>query len=343
MPARLLESWSKRLAQRHSRHATIGVAIGSALTALGLRAALAQDDDLGPGESTQPGMGEDGFCHLDFEGTVRMSPGNPDEAPFVLAGLLSFKISESGALSSGTLRGSDRTYPVAGQASGRSITLRVEIGDGAIFIAAGVGEYTVRACGGEYSGPASGPARGDLGDWIASAPPPPDPIPTPKPTQTPAPTEPVATEIPTEESCNLQCDPQVETFDAATCSCICTLECGFYDKILAADGCYCVCAPESEQCGEACCPIGDVCIDPGTGQCGAPCAGERCSSFCCEPGLVCIAGVVCDCPDGLLLCGTNTCVDWQTDENNCGDCGQVCPFGMYCQGGDCKLLDLSDL
>ena len=48
-------------------------------------------------------------------------------------------------------------------------------------------------------------------------------------------------------------------------------------------------------------------------------------------------GICAPCPSGDMLCGT-LCVNGQTDLDNCGGCGHVCPnagFGAYCQSGTC--------
>lgn len=36
-----------------------------------------------------------------------------------------------------------------------------------------------------------------------------------------------------------------------------------------------------------------------------------------------------------LACCNELCVDWTKDTNNCGGCGNVCPSGQSCQGGQC--------
>lgn len=42
------------------------------------------------------------------------------------------------------------------------------------------------------------------------------------------------------------------------------------------------------------------------------------------------------CPSGTNLCeGSRVCVDFKTDVNNCGACGQVCNTGMACASGVC--------
>ena len=42
------------------------------------------------------------------------------------------------------------------------------------------------------------------------------------------------------------------------------------------------------------------------------------------------------CQDGLTNC-SDTCVNSDTDRNNCGSCGYICPDGHVCQIGTCSL------
>jgi hypothetical protein len=45
------------------------------------------------------------------------------------------------------------------------------------------------------------------------------------------------------------------------------------------------------------------------------------------------------CSSGLTECGTDagaTCVDAQTDANNCGFCGHACELGWHCYAGQCR-------
>jgi sulfatase modifying factor 1 len=58
-------------------------------------------------------------------------------------------------------------------------------------------------------------------------------------------------------------------------------------------------------------------------------SGFRCARPPCEGGrCVCRAG------DGSTLCN-GLCIDEQTDPQNCGACGNVCPAGVSCKGGSC--------
>src|SRR5262249_19001502 len=62
----------------------------------------------------------------------------------------------------------------------------------------------------------------------------------------------------------------------------------------------------------------------------------------CPPGVACPAGQVCSipvcvtsCPSGLTACNA-VCMNLQSDANNCGACGHVCPTSApFCCSGSC--------
>jgi hypothetical protein len=57
----------------------------------------------------------------------------------------------------------------------------------------------------------------------------------------------------------------------------------------------------------------------------------------CEIGQgICAPGFT-QCTTGAGPCGGLNCVNLQTDSNNCGGCGNVCPAGQTCMGGTCDL------
>src|ERR671933_415722 len=43
------------------------------------------------------------------------------------------------------------------------------------------------------------------------------------------------------------------------------------------------------------------------------------------------------CPQGKTLC-RGKCYDLQRDQNNCGQCGNVCAEDQVCQGGTCLVI-----
>jgi len=73
----------------------------------------------------------------------------------------------------------------------------------------------------------------------------------------------------------------------------------------------------------------------------APCpSGKKCGKRCCpDASFVCSKGN-CACPSGTTNCG-GTCVNlttFQTDPQNCGNCGNICPPGTNCSSGECVSL-----
>ena len=336
MDDRQLDTLSRSLASRTSRRQALrsGGAGAAILGLLGLRAArpaAAQDDDVG--SDSQTGMDKDGMCRLQFEANVRLGPSTQPGETARLAGLLSFSIADSGDISGGTLETDDgQSYPVVGQGSGRSIALRIHVEDD-VLVAVGVGENPVRSCAGEYGGPASGPVRGDLGDWIATAGTAGQPSstvtvtagagtgttsPPNEPEENNAGTTPAPTSTP--DCSGVSCDTTTFMIDPATCECVC------YDN--------------GVKCGNVCCPSGFVCNDESTGNCSCPEGTEYCNATCvtCAPGQIIDMGTCAcvdnPCPQGGELCGA-TCVDTVNDRNNCGACGNVCATGIPCIAGNC--------
>lgn len=84
------------------------------------------------------------------------------------------------------------------------------------------------------------------------------------------------------------------------------------------------CTPES-----ICCDVSKV---PCYNQCCSP--GENCTDRSCTTcgGQNCRAGETC-CTDSFT--SIKSCSDLDTDDSNCGSCGNICPEGMPCIGGQC--------
>jgi hypothetical protein len=341
MDDRQFDTISRSLASRSSRRQALrsGGAGAAILGLLGLRAArsaAAQDDDIGNAGET--GLGDDGTCRLQFEGTVRLGPSAAPGQTSRITGLLSFRVGSDGAIDQGTLETDDGAqYPVVGQGSGRSVALRIQVGDD-VLVAVGAGENALSDCNGEYGGPSSGPVRGDLGDWVALAGESSSTTPSGGPAPTAASggnnggssggssggnsggsgTTPAPTEAP--DCSGAVCDTTTFMIDPVTCECVC------YDNGVA--------------CGNVCCPSGFVCNDESTGSCSCPPGSEQCNATCvtCAPGQILDMGscacVDDPCPQGGELCGAN-CVDTVNDRNNCGACGNVCATGVPCIAGNC--------
>jgi hypothetical protein len=136
-------------------------------------------------------------------------------------------------------------------------------------------------------------------------------------------------------SCGTVCPSGQKTCVNGTCQNVCSPACG---------------------AGQSCCS--GTCVNTQTdpnncGACGAACGGTYpcvngacvCQNFiapcgCCPVGASCFTstqfGTLCVCP-GILpgVCtvnGVQTCVDLESDTNNCGQCGNVCQSNQRCFG-----------
>lgn len=78
------------------------------------------------------------------------------------------------------------------------------------------------------------------------------------------------------------------------------------------------------------CSQSDVCL----GKIGSPDACLACNNTC-EVTEACGQGG-CSCRAGLKTCPNQGCVDTQFDHNNCGNCGDPCADGEFCNAGNCR-------
>jgi hypothetical protein len=76
-------------------------------------------------------------------------------------------------------------------------------------------------------------------------------------------------------------------------------------------------------CCQTCVDIGDTGCAIG-GEC---CGGAECTGN---------GDGVCTCPQDAPIICDEACVDLQSDDANCGECGNVCPSDETCQGGVCR-------
>jgi len=69
------------------------------------------------------------------------------------------------------------------------------------------------------------------------------------------------------------------------------------------------------------------------------CGGKCCADADCGPGGTCDADGTCVCPVGQIFCGQpqtrGSCVDLNSDFNNCGSCGTSCALFGDCVSGHC--------
>lgn len=93
------------------------------------------------------------------------------------------------------------------------------------------------------------------------------------------------------------------------------------------------------QCALDCTATGKYCYGaPGNGFCDSTSVCVICKSNGeCTGGKICtgtLPNTQCTCPSGQTDC-SGTCKDLQTDESNCGMCGNVCASGYGCLAGTC--------
>ncbi|MBA2519349.1 MAG: hypothetical protein H0V24_06765 [Chloroflexia bacterium] len=309
-------------------------------------------------------------CTLEFVTAVRQGPSASqlltDDAalPGEARGELSFSLSASGALEDGVLRLSDGTdLPVVGQATGNSLQMRIDAGQGIVFVAIGVGEQDVAACQGAINGIMSGPQAGDLGDWQAVAlgqgtatstgggntgGPATGSANRPAGGQGP----PAPPAIPPSSSSATRTCPANQTSCSGTCVNLSSDlnhcgECGAVceSRLVAVECRNGVCEGSSCENGLTFCGAADGCRDTTQdidhcGGCQQPCVNADCA------GGVCIGEPDPDqCGVGLSDCG-GVCVDLDDDDLNCGECGNDCYLlgpSHYCERGVCTPPSCGDL
>lgn len=362
MDGRQFDALSRTLASKTSRRGALraggaGAALAG-LFGLGRGSGRAQGDD--DFTQTESGAQPDGSCHLYFEANVRVGPSSGNQQSSQISGLLVLRIGDNGGIDDSSLELEDGTiYPVSGQASGRSISLRIVVGGQVlgggeqILTVVGVSERNVRSCSGEMGGPATGPIRGDLGDWIAY----------PVGGSDDASPTPIASATAGSGSSSPTSTPgggSGPTPTMADCSGV-TCEGAFVPHPQTCE-CYC----PGTECGSVCCPGGFVCNNASTGDCSCPQGSYYCNDSCVECGPneevdystcqcheMCASGstwcgdscvscgpgqsldyntCTCEdppCPQGQDLCN-GVCTSIVTNIDHCGACNNVCPPGMPC-------------
>lgn len=125
-------------------------------------------------------------------------------------------------------------------------------------------------------------------------------------------------------ACGTNCDAasSVTACVSSTCTVVsCSTGTGNCDG-LASTGCETATGTDFANCGTC----GNSCTLRGTNR---TCVAGTCSSIGCMPGFTDCSAAVDGCEAYL-----------QTDRNNCGACGNVCPGGSFCDNGGCCPLGL---
>lgn len=364
MDANRFDELSRTLAARSNRREAVrrGGVLAAVAGAFGLGGARAIAQDDGDERETTR-------CQVAFRSIVTL--GDNEGATF--EGLLTLRIGADGAIDDGELETEGpRPYQVVGQATGRAVSLRIDITDDTALALTGVGERDVRDCRGKLSGTFAGPEFGDSGVWEAER--------IRPATPTPAPDGEDVVDDPAGNGGSG--DGSGDAGDSGSgggggssepTSTPCAEEdCGGGAFVWNPETCACECYEGGEACGEICCPGGSVCDEaastcacpPGTVLCGNTCVPDcapgstldyttcTCTEGCptgqvlCNGACVgpCAAGetlnpttCLCEspCPPGNICCGP-FCVDIVNDRNNCGSCGNACLPGVPCIAGTCQ-------
>lgn len=104
-------------------------------------------------------------CVLNIAGTVSLGPDSGQS----FQGSLTISIGQDGSIDSGSVQFQDGTSsPVVGQATGRSIRLRIGDDPDSVLTFVGSGVSPVDQCTGELSGAFAGPGVDNAGVWIAT-------------------------------------------------------------------------------------------------------------------------------------------------------------------------------
>jgi hypothetical protein len=287
------------LATSTSRRSILG-----ALTTGGLLGAL--------GRRATSTMAQGDACTLNLSIAVRLGPSagqflSPGAAqPGVLSGRLRFTITSNGELDRGVLLLEDGTrLPVVGDASGRTLNLRITVNDGQTLVAVGIGQELIASCAGPIDGMLTGPQVGDLGDWHAVA------------------------EGGSSASTN---DGEGETSGGQSGSS--SGSSGTSEEPGTGSG-QPTPTPASDPCPDGEVRCGNFCRDLlyddfHCGRCDNPCPA---TTHYCEEG-VCVEAV---CPPGTANC-MGYCADLSSSPVHCGFCGNSCGAGLTCCNGACTNL-----
>jgi hypothetical protein len=282
-------------------------------------------------------FGGNGPCSFSITLTSTITAGA------VVSGTLEFAIGADGAIDPGSLAlEGQATSPVVGQASGPAVALLASLGDGTSLFLSGMAASDQITCANALQGHLSNADSGQLGTWIA-LPSGSNPMPTPTPV------------------------PQSNQSQSTGTTCPPT-NCG--DAfVLDQQSCQCVCRSSTVPCGQNCCPAGSACLDASSGVCGCPAGTVQCGTSCvpdcsgdefldfnsctcvanAEPACIDLGGQCANsgqCCSGFCSAGTcascafrvcnDVCVDTSADNNNCGNCNNICIAPKFCASGACQ-------
>ncbi|HRA47731.1 MAG TPA: hypothetical protein PK819_06665 [Thermomicrobiales bacterium] len=351
------DAFSRSLASRSSRRTAInrlsasGIAAGL-LASLGIRRTYAAS----------------GTCSLDITATGSAGPN----ADTIYTGTLEFEIGEDGAVDKGTFTTDNgNAFDLVGQASGRSLNLRVALSDDQAMTFTGTADVDLVLCRGAVAGLFAGPDDGDTGSWRTGS---------GGDSSSSGGSSGSGSSDGGSSSGGGSSDSGSgggsdsgggdsdsgggdsgsgggDSGGGGTTDCpsgvICDGVCcqardGFFPDAISCDsGCAC-----TYSCQSAGCPNGGTghsftigCDDRPNALCGEMCNfpdEDSCGGMTCADdeqldvaSCTCISGTACG--PGQTNCGTDTdpnCRDLSVDGENCGSCGTVCPLGL-CTNGVC--------
>jgi hypothetical protein len=155
MDVRRFDALSRALAERKSRREAVrrlgaGGLAGGVAVATGVRVA-AQD-------------ASNGACVLQFHAETAVGPSTDT----IYDGTLTLEVDLEGNIDDGSLETAGGSFDVVGQATGRGLSLRIELQNDQVLTLIGTGEQDILLCRGEIQGEFGGPEMKDLGTWTAS-------------------------------------------------------------------------------------------------------------------------------------------------------------------------------
>jgi hypothetical protein len=293
-------------------------------------------------------------CQLEIVASIRLGPSAgviiDGNVPGELSGKLTLAIGADGAIDSGRFRSKGGAeLPVVGQAAGRSLNLRLDVGDDQTLIFVGTAAQPLKQCKGDIDGLLTGPRVGDLGDWHATA--------TARggggsssgATATAVPASGSATATSAPAGAPTATAPAGATA-TATAAGTATATATATETPTPAPTETPTPAPTETPTPEPPTPTPVVC-PAGTTDCGGVCLDllndinncGACGNVCPEgqPGFErgCAEGNCFfmrerACAEGLSYCN-GVCIDRLTDPANCGVCGNACAAGQICFAGQC--------